>query len=205
MSKIPTSGNQVTIRKNTGADAGTRPRLNYIEGANVTLTVADDPGSNEVDITIAAAAGGGGTAWLDQFFPAGGTDSIKGAYAAVELPDLVDTDLWQTFMMPNAIVNIVRAVAIVIPSAAGNFRWECVTNFGAICSNASYQQHTDSIGATASAVTQNEIECIDISAALTGALGGDLVGIKFTRTASNIADTVSASVYYVGIIISGSV
>ena len=189
MSKIPTSGNQVTVRKNTGANVGTRPRLNLLEGANITLTVLDDAGDNEVDVTI-AAAGGGGTAWLDQFFPATGTDSVKGTYATVELPDLVDTDLWQTFMMPNAIVTIVQAVAIVIPSAAGNFRWECATNFGAVCSNASYQQHTDSIGATASAVTQDEIECINITGALTGAVGGDLVGINFKRTASNVADTV---------------
>lgn len=45
----------ITIRKNTGADVGTRPRLNFIEGANITLTVADDAGSSEVDVTIAAA------------------------------------------------------------------------------------------------------------------------------------------------------
>lgn len=50
---------RVTVRKNTGADVGTRRRLNLIEGTNVTLTVADDAGSEEVDITIASTAGGG--------------------------------------------------------------------------------------------------------------------------------------------------
>jgi len=49
---------RVTVRKNTGADVGTRRRLNLIEGANITLTVADDAGSEEVDITIAGATGG---------------------------------------------------------------------------------------------------------------------------------------------------
>jgi hypothetical protein len=48
-------GGTVTIRKNSGADVGTRPRLNLIEGSNITLTVLDDAGGNEVDITIAAA------------------------------------------------------------------------------------------------------------------------------------------------------
>jgi hypothetical protein len=48
---------RVTVRKNTGADVGTRRRLNLIEGSNVTLTIADDAGSEEVDITIAAASG----------------------------------------------------------------------------------------------------------------------------------------------------
>jgi hypothetical protein len=48
----------VTVRKNGGADVGTRARLNLIEGSGVTLTVADDAGDGEVDVTIAAAAGG---------------------------------------------------------------------------------------------------------------------------------------------------
>lgn len=39
-----------------GTDVGTRNRLNFIEGAGVTLTIADDSGDDEVDITIASAA-----------------------------------------------------------------------------------------------------------------------------------------------------
>lgn len=50
---------RTTIRKNTGADVGSRRRLNLIEGSNVTLTIADDAGDEEVDITIAAASGSG--------------------------------------------------------------------------------------------------------------------------------------------------
>lgn len=53
---------RVTVRKNTGADVGGRRRLNLIEGTNVTLTIADDAGGEEVDITI-AAAGGAGANW----------------------------------------------------------------------------------------------------------------------------------------------
>lgn len=48
---------KVVVRKNSGADIGTRRRLNLIEGSNVTLTVTDDGGDSEVDITIAAAGG----------------------------------------------------------------------------------------------------------------------------------------------------
>lgn len=48
------------VRKNsTGADL-IRRRLNLIEGTNVTLTVTDDPTSDEIDVTIAAAGGGAG-------------------------------------------------------------------------------------------------------------------------------------------------
>lgn len=46
------------VRKNSGGSEFQRRRLNLIEGTNVTLTVADDAGSNEVDVTIDAAGGG---------------------------------------------------------------------------------------------------------------------------------------------------
>ncbi len=50
-----------TIRvAKAGTDVGTRNRLNLIEGTNVTITVADDAGNDEVDVTIAASGGGGG-------------------------------------------------------------------------------------------------------------------------------------------------
>jgi hypothetical protein len=52
----------VTVRKNSGADVGTRARLNFIEGTNVTFTIADDAGDGEIDITINATGGGGGSA-----------------------------------------------------------------------------------------------------------------------------------------------
>lgn len=39
-----------------GALSGTRKRINFIEGSNITITAADDSGSNEVDVTIAAAS-----------------------------------------------------------------------------------------------------------------------------------------------------
>lgn len=45
----------ITVRKNTGADIGTRRRLNFIEGTNVTITASDDSGSDEIDVTLAAA------------------------------------------------------------------------------------------------------------------------------------------------------
>lgn len=49
---------RVAVAKNSGATVGTRRRLNLIEGTNVTLTVTDDAGGEEVDVTIAAASGG---------------------------------------------------------------------------------------------------------------------------------------------------
>lgn len=56
-----TSTQKVEIAKNSGAVVGTRKQLNFIEGSNVTLTVADDGGNDQVDITIAASTSGGAT------------------------------------------------------------------------------------------------------------------------------------------------
>ncbi len=54
-----TSTQKVEITKNSGAVVGTRKQLNFIEGTNVTLTVADDAGNDQVDITIAATGASG--------------------------------------------------------------------------------------------------------------------------------------------------
>lgn len=49
---------RVGVRKNSAGSTFIRRRINLIEGSNVTLTVADDSGSEEVDVTIAASGGG---------------------------------------------------------------------------------------------------------------------------------------------------
>lgn len=49
--------NRVEARKNSAGDTYNRRRVNFIEGANVTLTLADDASDEEIDLTIAAAGG----------------------------------------------------------------------------------------------------------------------------------------------------
>ena len=46
-----------------GTDIGTRNRLNFIAGSNVTLNITDDGINDEIDITI-NSTGGSGSAWL---------------------------------------------------------------------------------------------------------------------------------------------
>lgn len=46
---------KTTIRKNNGSNIGSRPRINFTEGSNVSLTISDDSGNNEIDITIASS------------------------------------------------------------------------------------------------------------------------------------------------------
>lgn len=61
----------ITVRKNSGSNIGTRPRLNFIEGNNITLTISDDPTDNEIDITIEATGGGGGNPYNNTPQPTG--------------------------------------------------------------------------------------------------------------------------------------
>lgn len=49
-----------TIIAKAGTTIGTRRKINFIEGTNVTITVADDSAGEKVDVTIAASGGGGG-------------------------------------------------------------------------------------------------------------------------------------------------
>ena len=56
---------KIGVRK-AGTLVGTRDNINLIEGSGVTLTMADDPTNDEVDITIAASGGGGGCCYAKQ-------------------------------------------------------------------------------------------------------------------------------------------
>ena len=56
------SNHNQPVRKNSTGTVFTRRQLNFIEGTNVTLTVADDAGNDEVDITIASSGSGSGIA-----------------------------------------------------------------------------------------------------------------------------------------------
>lgn len=58
--RIWTTGQKIFSRvAKAGAFVGSRSRLNFIEGSNVTITVADDSASDEIDITIASSGGSG--------------------------------------------------------------------------------------------------------------------------------------------------
>ena len=198
MSKL---GN-VRIRKNSGAIVGTRRLLNLNEGANMTITIVDDGPGDEIDITF-AAAGGAGTGIDDQFFPATEANERKGLWAGVLMPDGEDTTVYQTFNIPANFASIDTAVALVIPEGTGNLRRSAATDIAACGQD--FETHQDTVGVDQVAVATDELECIDISDALTAAVGGDFVAISFSRESVSALDTVNADVYYIGIYIEGTV
>lgn len=111
---------RVTVRKNTGgADVGSRRRLNLIEGANITLTVADDAGSEEVDVTIAAAGASVAMSSVDIPFTDGDTlrrvtvtdaavTAASKIIGAVRRPDSADDSADAGYLY---VPNVVRVAA----------------------------------------------------------------------------------------------
>jgi hypothetical protein len=69
-----TPAGEIVVRKNGGADVGQQPRINFIEGSGATITVANDPGDNEIDVTLEFAGTPGAHNTTHQ---AGGSDPIK--------------------------------------------------------------------------------------------------------------------------------
>ena len=71
---------RVAVNKNSGATVGTRRRINFIEGSNITLTIADDAGSEEVDVTINASGSGAASSGVGLLFEAEqGEEGQRGA------------------------------------------------------------------------------------------------------------------------------
>lgn len=71
---VPNSVTQKIEVAKGGSLIGTRKQINLIEGSNVTLTVADNPGTDAVDITVASTGGGGGT---DQYVKVSSADTTS--------------------------------------------------------------------------------------------------------------------------------
>lgn len=54
---------KTTVRKNTGANVGSRRRINFIEGTAITLTISDDAANEEVNVRIDGVGTGLGGTW----------------------------------------------------------------------------------------------------------------------------------------------
>jgi hypothetical protein len=51
---------KVGVSRNGGTALGTRKRINFVEGTNVTIVVSDDPTNDCVDVSVTSIGGGGG-------------------------------------------------------------------------------------------------------------------------------------------------
>ena len=116
----------------------------------------------------------------------------------VLMEDNQSTTLWDSVYLPLDFQQLISAQVIVLPRSTGDLRWNISTAWGKLCADEDYNQHTDSIAATETAVTDNKLSCVDISAAFTGVAAGDLIGFQFTREGGDVGDTLNAECAYLG-------
>lgn len=72
------------VRKNSTGTIFSRPQINLIEGSNVTLTVADDAGNDEIDVTIASSGGGAGATWTEVEIDFGATPQWSKTFTIID-------------------------------------------------------------------------------------------------------------------------
>lgn len=127
------------------------------------------------------------------------TNANIGRHPVAQMLDDVETTVRFGFTFPMEFHEIVTVQVVVVPGGTGDLVWDAFTDYGEICATQDYNAHSDSVGATTTGVTINDLECLDVSAALNVAapVGGDRVGMEFWRYGDNGSDTVDATVYAV--------
>ena len=124
---------------------------------------------------------------------------IYGIRPVTVLTQSEDESAYATLQVPREFQQMLTAHWVIIPGATGNMAWTAATNYGRICANESYVQHSGSIDSTISGVIENTLTCFDIAAALAALGPEDNVGLQITRTGTNEEDTVAANCYAVGL------
>jgi len=141
------------------------------------------------------------TLYIDSvLIPYPDSNGFIGRYSALILTDGFDITARMNFKLPFA--PYVGIYALVVSGGTGNLRRSVNTNFHT--PGEAYNTHAGVIAAGQVAVTINIDEQINIAAALAGVTQRDVIGLEFTREASNILDTVNAVCYFLGVLITRS-
>ena len=94
---------------------------------------------------------------------------------------LAGENVWFGFKAPHNFSSLTHCKVVGIAAGGGTMDWTAITDFAAV--GEAYTTHSDSDTADGLAIPVNEIVAADISAALTGLLADDYVGVKFTADA----------------------
>ncbi len=136
-----------------------------------------------------------------KFFPVPNADAFVGDFAAQNLLDGSDVLVRIICRVPADFLSLNDINVVFVPAGTGNMRHDVATDFGEACNDEAYNAHSDGIVAADLAVTTDELECIGVSAGVTGVAAGDVIGVEFTRYGSHVNDTVGASVFLLGVVL----
>ena len=97
------------------------------------------------------------------------------------------------FTVPSDFGTLVSAVVVVIPDASETIQWDVNTDFGA--GGEAHNLNSDSITDDTQLVTLDELEELDVSAALTDIAANDHVGLEFVSNTATIRVALLRIVY----------
>jgi len=185
-------------------------RNNYIE---YCTGYAIDLSSNSASCTVrenkfvscgGALTGADATTETHEIYvPVPNPDGNIGDHPAFVLPNNAATAVRFSLNLPlfiNTENEIVSAELMLVPGATGNLYRSISSDIGQAGMEV-YNFHDWSVALAAVAVTINKMELLDLVPAtiLQSIAGQDVVGIAFTRDATNELDTVEASCHVIGL------
>ena len=164
-------------------------------GTNFTDLASDAPKTaaslndifDELDAAIEALKGDLATFFVPVALP----DTAHGNHYGDQLAAGQSTYI-ASFVIPDLFSAIGTIRIILIPTTTGTIDWTCATSAGA--PGEDENANSDSATADGAAITDDELEPIDVSGAFNGLslAAGDVVGVKFTADA--LADTTAVIV-----------
>ncbi|MCR4341804.1 MAG: hypothetical protein NUW01_18165 [Gemmatimonadaceae bacterium] len=120
----------------------------------------------------------------------GGTATFEGNHQVAPIGNATQDGIaYFSVPIPTGFTTLSKAVIVCYPAQTGDLRYSVATSWGA--DGEARTANTDAIAATTRAVTADEMDAIDVSAALTGIAAGDYVGLAFTRLGSDVLDTIT--------------
>jgi hypothetical protein len=156
------------VRKNSTGTVFARSRLNLIEGANVTLTVADDSANDEIDVTIASTGGGGGVSSIAK----NGSSALTGAVTLSQGSNVTLTQSGQDIAVAASI-----GVASVAKSGSSALTGAVTLSQG---TNVTLTQSGQDI---AIAATGTGVSASDLGSTTDATKGASLIGARQTNLA----------------------
>jgi len=138
----------------------------------------------------------------EEFVYVSDPDSMVGDHHALVFTDAADISISFQVAIPLEFQELVTADVVVVQTATAagppDMQWSTTTDWGKLCAAENYNAGSDAETDQTTAVAQNNLVCIDISASLTGIAAGDLVGVIFIRRGTQAGDTINADAYYLG-------
>lgn len=121
---------------------------------------------------------GADVAWFKPNVGPTSTRSQHGKYPSVLLDAGAETALFSV-RVPAKYVSLGTVYVVIIPTTTGTFDWTCNADSGACGEDEALNSDTDT--ADGQAATDDQILCLDVSAAFNGLglVAGDHIGVEF--------------------------